>query len=145
MNRHPFPSDAWAAAYEAELNRCPDYADAARGWRHGAIVLALLPDPAAGLPDGFATWLDVEGGRCKGARVVTLAEAAEAPFQLTADHRQWRAIIEGRLDPIAGLLTRKIDLRGDLLVLLRFVRSAQAMVRCATRVPTRFDAERLSA
>ena len=51
---------------------------------------------------------------------------------------QWRAILERRLDPIAAMLTRRIRVHGNMLVLLRYVRSAGEMIRCASEVPTRF-------
>jgi putative sterol carrier protein len=135
---HPFPSESWIAAYAAELNSCPSYREAARTWTHGAIALAVAPDPEIGLPRGFAVWLDVEGGACRAARAVTLEDAAAAPFCITASYAQWRAVLERRLDPIAGMVTRKLKLSGNLVTMLRYVRSAQAMVKCAARVPATF-------
>lgn len=132
---HVFPSESWTLAYKDALNACPAYADAAKTWTHGAIALAVRPAPEVGLPDGYVVFLDVEGGRCRGAWRATAEEAAAAPFCITATYDRWVDVIQSRLDPIAGMVTRRLELRGSLVTMLRYVRSAQAMVRCAARVP----------
>ena len=136
---YSFPSEAWIAAYRDALNASADYREAASSWHHGPIALVIRPNADAGLPEGFATWLDVDGGVCHAARGVTLAEAEQAPFCLLASYAEWQQILRRRLDPIVGILTRRIELRGDLLTLLRYVRSSRAMVHCATTVPSSFS------
>lgn len=136
--KHLFPSEPWIAAYAEELNRCSEYRAAARTWHHGEIALAVPPEPALCLPRGYAVWLDVDGGTCRAARAATLEEAAAAPFCITASYAQWKEVLEGRLDPIAGMVTRRLRLAGNLLTMLRYVRSSKAMVRCAARVPCEF-------
>ena len=42
------------------------------------------------------------------------------------------------LAPIAGIMQRKIALQGSLPIVVRFIKSAEALVEAATRVPTRF-------
>ena len=137
--RFPFPGEAWVRAYRDALNDSPAYYASGRTWTHGAIGLAVRPCPE--VPDGSGTWLDVEGGRCNDARAVPFAEAQEAPFCLTASYADWKAILRKRLDPIAGMLTRRIELKGDLLTLLRYVGSSKAMVACAASVPVVFADE----
>ncbi len=139
---HVFPSDEWIATYADELNTSAEYRDAASTWTHGAIALAVKPAPELGLADGFCVWLDVEVGRCRAARRVSLAEAAAAPFCITASYARWKDVLSNRLDPIAGMVTRRLELRGSLVTMMRYVRSAKAMVRCATRVPSRFLSEK---
>lgn len=134
---HAFPSEEWIAAYAKELDASAEYRAAASTWTHGAIALAVKPEPGL-LPDGFCVWLDVDSGRCRAARSVTLEEAALAPFCITASYERWRAVLSNRLDPIAGMVTRRLELRGSLITMMRYVRSAKAMVRCATLVPSRF-------
>jgi len=133
-----FPSAEWVQAYARALDESAEYAQAARTWTHGAIALAVRPEPALGLPDGFAVWLDVDSGRCRGARAVGRAEAETAPFCITASYERWRAVLTSRLDPIAGMVTRRLELRGSLVTMMRYVRSAKAMVRCAAAIPSVF-------
>ena len=42
------------------------------------------------------------------------------------------------LTPIAGIMQRKVALQGSLPIVVRFIKSAEALVDAATRVPTRF-------
>jgi putative sterol carrier protein len=135
---HTFPSESWVEAYADALNASAEYRDAASTWTHGAIALAVKPAPELLLGDGFSVLLDVDSGRCRSARSVTLEEAAVAPFCITASYARWREVLSNRLDPIAGMVTRRLELRGSLLTMMRYVRSAKAMVRCATLVPSRF-------
>jgi putative sterol carrier protein len=135
---HLFPSDSWVAAYRDALNASEEYRDAASTWTHGAIAFAVKPAPELGLSRGYCVWLDVECGRCDAARPVTLEEAANAPFCITATYERWRDVLSHRLDPIAGMLTRRLELRGNLITMMRYVRSSKAMVRCAVQVPSRF-------
>ena len=133
-----FPSRDWADRYKSELNQSEAYRTAASTWHHGAIAFVVHPDPDLGLPDGFCLWLDVDGGTCRGAREVSIEKARQAPFCLVAPYSRWKKVIERRLDPIAGMVTRQLVLEGDLLTMMRYVRSAKAMVQCATRVPSTF-------
>ena len=136
--KHLFPSDGWIDAYRESLNACAEYREAAATWDHGAIALAVAPAPELGLAEGFGVRLDLERGRCLAARRVSLDESRAAPFCITTSYERWREVLTGRLDPLAGMITRRLELRGNLLVLLRYVRSSKAMVACAARVPVEF-------
>ncbi len=140
--KHVFPSESWIEAYRSALGASGEYREAASTWRHGAIALAVEPAPALGLPEGFCVWLDVAEGRCHGARRVSLAEGALAPFSITASYERWRDVLSCRLDPIAGMITRRLRLTGNLVTMIRYARSAKAMVQCATEVPSAFLPER---
>jgi putative sterol carrier protein len=102
------------------------------------VALVMPAQPAIGLPEDLGIWLDLERGVCRGARLVTRPEAQRAPFVLTAEYRYWKQIIKKELGPIAGIMQRKVALVGSLPIVVRFIKSAEALVDAATRVPTRF-------
>jgi putative sterol carrier protein len=54
----------------------------------------------------------------------------EAPLKV------WRKVIQKQLDPIQGLLTRQLKLKGNMAMIMRNVKAAQELVECCTRVPT---------
>jgi putative sterol carrier protein len=135
---HPFPSPAWVAAYGAAINTSEEYRTASTEWTHGSVALVMPAPPAIGLPEDLGIWLDLERGVCRGARLVTRPEAQQAPFVLTAEYRYWKQIIKKELGPIAGIMQRKVALVGSLPIVVRFIKSAEALVDAATRVPTRF-------
>jgi putative sterol carrier protein len=135
---HTFPSPEWVAAYEAAINGSEDYRAASTDWTHGSVALVMPAAPAIGVPHDVAIWLDLDRGVCRSARLVPRAEAASAPFILTAEYRYWKQIIKKELGPIAGIMQRKVALQGSLPIVVRFIKSAEALVDAATRVPTRF-------
>ena len=66
---------------------------------------------------------------------------AGAP-RATGDRRVSLANLDRRikkeLGPIAGIMQRKVGLVGSFPIVVRFIKSAEALVDAATRVPTRF-------
>jgi putative sterol carrier protein len=133
-----FPSAEWIAAYGAAINASETYRAASHGWTHGAVALVVNANPALGLSEPVAMWLDLDRGACRAARIVPAAEATAAPFVLSADYARWKQIIRKEVGPIAAILQRKLDLKGSLPIVVRFVKSAEALVEVATTVPTRF-------
>jgi putative sterol carrier protein len=135
---HAFPSIEWVTAYGAAINASEDYRTASTEWTHGSVALVLPAQPAIGVLEDVGIWLDLDRGVCRAARLVTREEAQQAPFVLTAEYRYWKQIIKKELGPIAGIMQRKVALAGSLPIVVRFIKSAEALVDAATRVPTRF-------
>lgn len=98
----------------------------------------MTPEPAIGIADAVGIWLDLDRGSCRTAKLVPAAEAATASFVLTASYASWKQVMRKELNPIAGIMLRKIALQGALPVIVRFVKSAEELVQAATGVPTRF-------
>lgn len=138
---HLFPSDAWAAAYHRAINANPDYHEAARDWIHGPVAIVCRADPARGLERDVGIWLDLHEGACREVRLVGGPAAAAATLQLAGPYDCWKAVIRGELEPIAGVLTGRLNLKGNLALLVRHVRLAQVLVKSAGDVPTRFLGE----
>jgi putative sterol carrier protein len=135
---HDFPSTAWVAAYEDAINKSQEYRAASTEWTHGCVALVMPAQPAIGVPDDVGIWLDLDRGVCRGAKLVTHSESKQAAFVLTAEYRYWKQILKKELGPIAGIMQRKVALVGSLPIVVRFIKSAEALVDAATRVPTRF-------
>lgn len=140
MSALDFPSAQWVSAYEAAINASHEYRDASLAWTHGPVALVVSGQPASGggVAADVGIWLDLEGGTCRGARVVSGDEAKGAAFVLTAEYRYWKQIIRRELGPIAGIMQRKVALAGSLPIVVRFIKSAEALVDAARAVPTRF-------
>jgi len=135
---HAFPSPDWVTAYGNAINASEDYRAASTEWTHGCVALVLPAHPAIGVPEDIGIWLDLDRGVCRAARLVTRDQAQQAQFVLTAEYRYWKQIIKKELGPIAGIMQRKVALVGSLPIVVRFIKSAEALVDAATRVPTRF-------
>ena len=84
--------------------------------------------------------LHVHRGECQGARFIEgESDPTDADFVIVGSYARWRAVIEGRLDPIKGMMEGKLRLvRGHLPTIIRFVEPSRLLVASASKVPTRF-------
>lgn len=126
---YQFPSQAWLDRLVQEVNNSTAYASAAQSWE-GDVKLVV--EGVAGV------WLDLWHGQCREAEYLTDPSMRQAEFTITAGLAQWRNVLEGKLDPLQGMMTRQIKLEGNLVKIMKNVKAAQELVRCATRVETEF-------
>jgi putative sterol carrier protein len=133
-----FPSPEWVSAYGAAINASDAYRAAATEWTHGAVALLVNPQPQIGIAEPVGIWLDLDRGACREAKVVSQSDAEQAPFVISGDYANWKRVIRKELGPIAGIMQRKLHLKGSLPIVVRFVKSAEELVHAATTVPTRF-------
>lgn len=138
MSAPAFPSPEWVAAYGAAINTSEVYRNASLEWTHGPVALVVSPQPEIGVATAVGIWLDLDRGACRESKVVTADDAQAAKFVLTSEYRYWKQIIRKQLGPIAGIMQRKVALQGSLPIVVRFIKSAEALVEVATTVPTHF-------
>ncbi|MDH5492567.1 MAG: SCP2 sterol-binding domain-containing protein [Myxococcales bacterium] len=137
---HRFPSEEWTAAFKDAVNDNAAYRKAGAAWTHGAVAMVIAADPALGLEEPVGMILDVHGGQCRGAEYVRGMDAvAGVPFVIVAPRARWREVIEGKLDPIKGMMEGKLKLTvGHLPTMIRYVESSRQLVVSAANVPTEF-------
>ncbi|MCU0619102.1 MAG: SCP2 sterol-binding domain-containing protein [Gemmatimonadaceae bacterium] len=136
---HDAFSPAWAAAWRDAIDTDAGYAAAANGWRD-AIALVCTPDGAAGFAVGAAVQVALDAGRCTAADARAV-DAVDAPFVLQATAATWRDLVDGRLDPVAGVMFgRLVPVAGSLGTIMTHAAGLKALVACARRVPTRWPA-----
>jgi len=133
----PFATDAWIKALQAELNQSEAYRAAAQNWEGDfAFVVSAGPGtPAANL------YMDLWHGACRSAYCAADLADLAPEFVIEAPLTTWRKVIEQKLDPIQGLVTRQLKLRGPLVKVLRAPLAAMRLVQCCTRVDTEWPAE----
>ena len=134
-----FPSKEWTDAFATAVNDNPAYQKHGKPWTFGAVAMVVRKDPALGIDTEAAMVLDVHEGSCRGATYGGAEITAGAPFVIYADYDRWRDVIEGRLDPIKGMMEGKLKLTvGHLPTMIRFVESSRALVKSAEVIPTEF-------
>ncbi|HJV04878.1 MAG TPA: SCP2 sterol-binding domain-containing protein, partial [Actinomycetota bacterium] len=106
------------------------------------VAYVIEAEPDKGLDEDVWTWLDLWHGECRDGKVVSPQEGEKARFVIRAPYSRWKEIIRGRLDPIKGMMTGKLKLRGDLPTIVRYVKAANELVNLAQTVPTEFADER---
>ncbi len=134
----PFPSDEWIKALCAELNASAAYREAARTWE-GDFVFVV--EPAGNLKETVYLYMDLWHGQCREAFMLKDPAEKDAAFRMSAPANTWREVIEARLDPLKGLMVRKLKLKGNMSMIMRSVKAAQELVKCCTQIETIFLAD----
>ncbi|MDH5510741.1 MAG: SCP2 sterol-binding domain-containing protein [Nitrospinota bacterium] len=136
-----FPSDGWTQSFGRVINASADYKQRGKNWRAGAVSFIVTAAPEIGMTQDFGMFLDLHEGECRSARSCTLAEAEKAPFMIRAEYGWWKSVIRGSLEPVRGLITGKLKLKGDLTVIVRHIGAAKSLAECAAQVDTIFQDE----
>jgi putative sterol carrier protein len=137
MNLELF-SEAWVRAAAELLKSSEAYKAAAKTWE-GSMVFTLQADPSLGIPTPRSAYFDLWHGECRDGRAATPEDLAGAQYVISADAFTWKQVMEGKLEPISGLLRGKLKLsRGNMAVLARYVQAAKELVNGAKSVPTAF-------
>jgi putative sterol carrier protein len=128
-------SDEWIGAFKEAINGSAAYADAAKTWE-GDFYFIIDPDGA--IEDEIIMYVDLWHGKCRDAFRATDRAQRDPAFVINGPESVWRKVIEKKLDPIQGLMTRQIKLKGDMVKVMKAVRAAKELVECTTLVPTQF-------
>jgi putative sterol carrier protein len=126
-----FPSPEWLSALEDKLNRDEQYAKVAHKWE-GDLYFVIQPE--GNLAAQVVYYIDLWHGKCRGTEVVTDPAAHAPAFTLRAGYHNFSAILQGRLDPMQAMLTRKLDVKGSMTYMMRNVPTVLDFVRCAREV-----------
>jgi putative sterol carrier protein len=133
-----FPSPEWANEFKKQVTGSAAYRQAAATWTFGPVALVTKADPAIGLAADIGVWLDIDRGDCRDVRIVDAAEAAKAPFCITGEYARWKSVIRKELDPIKAMMQKKLELKGQMTTIVKYVNASKELVEAATRVPTHF-------
>jgi len=129
----PFPSQEWVERLVGILNTDERYAEVARHWE-GDLLFVVRSDGSTTSTEG-GIYLDLWHGKCRAGRFLP-AGSAEPPrpaFTLTASLEQFRRILRGELDPMQAMLTRRLQVAGNMAYILRNVPVVLDFVRCCRR------------
>jgi putative sterol carrier protein len=134
-------TDEWTRAAADVIRASAGYKQAARTWE-GAMVFTLQADPSLGVPEARSAYFDLWHGDCRDGRAASKTDLETAQYIVSADAYTWRQVLEGKLEPIQGLLRGKLKLqKGNMAVLARYVAAAKELVHCATQAETAFPGE----
>ena len=130
-----FPSNEWIKALSGQLNASESYEKSARDWE-GDFVFIIEPDDAyAGIAYLF---LGLFHGKSPEAALLASQDERDAEFVIGAPFSTWRQVIDGKLDPIQAMMTRKLKLEGNMMKIMRYPKAAKEIVDCCALVPTDF-------
>ena len=128
-----FPSDEWIKELSSKLNESETYEKSAKDWE-GDFVFVVESDDV--YSETAYLFLGLYHGKSPDAVMVASEDEREVEFVLRASFSNWRKVIEGELDPIQGMMTRKLKLAGNMMKVMRYPKAAKEIVSCCALVPT---------
>jgi putative sterol carrier protein len=129
-----FPSDEWIKELSRQLNDSQAYEKSASNWE-GDFVFVIDPTPGN---EPQYMYLDLYHGKSPAAGEIGKLEEKSAAYVISASAATWRKVIEGKLDPIQGMMTRQLKLKGDMMQVMRYPKAAKEIVSCCAFIPTDF-------
>lgn len=136
-----FGAPEWAEAFQRAINASSEYRNAGSKWGvgwNGNLLFSFEPDAALSKP--LHLLVRLSGGRSEGCAWVDGARHPEAGFVLRAPFSVWRDILQGRTLAATAILTGRMRVEGDTLLLVRHAGAHRSLIHCAGSVPTEFPA-----
>jgi putative sterol carrier protein len=132
---HKFPSDPWVKALMEDLNKSEAYAEAAKNWEGDFYFIV---EPGGVLEKPVVLYMDLWHGKCRDAFEATDESAKTPAFRMSAPVATWKKVLTKKLDPIQGLVTMQLKLKGNMAMVMKNVKAAKELVESCTRVETEF-------
>lgn len=133
----PFPSDEWVKAAMVEVNNSEAYQEAAKSWE-GDITFVVTALP--GQRKEVSLYMDLWHGACKDAYELENARDIRSEFAITAPLPVWRKVLDGQLDPIRGLVSRQLKMKGNMMKVMKTPKAALELVNACAKVETSWPA-----
>ncbi len=123
-----FATESWLTRFKKELNNSESYAEAAKNWEGDIYFVIEAKDSA--LSEDVYMYLDLWHGKCRNVAVADSQDAFKPEFIFTGNVKTFKQIIDGGLDPIKAIMTRKLKLRGNMAKIMRNMKAANQLVDC---------------
>jgi len=128
-----FATDEWGKALMAAVNSSEAYAKAAAHWEGDFYFITTA---GQGVPQDTYLYLDLWHGKARDAYVVADPSSKQVAFELRAPIDVWRKVLEKKVDPIRGIMTGQLKLKGNMMTVLKAPKAATELVGCASKVDT---------
>ena len=132
-----FASDEWAKALKTELNNSEGYAKAAEKWEGDFYFVINAGD---GIEEDIYLYMDLWHGECREAMRVDDPSAKSPVFELSAPLKVWQGVLAKKIDPIQGLVSRRLKLKGPMVKIMKAPKAAIELVDCCTKIDTEWPA-----
>ncbi len=132
---YKFPSDAWVKALMEDLNKSEAYAEAAKTWEGDFYFIV---EPGGAQEKAVLLYMDLWHGKCRDAYEVTDESSKSPVFRMSAPVTTWKKVLTKQLDPIQGMVTGQLKLKGNMVMVMKSVKAAKELVESCTRVDTEF-------
>ncbi len=131
----PFATDEWIKALQVELNNSEKYAKAAAAWEGDFYFIV-----DKGSADGDVyLYLDLWHGKANDAFAVSDSSKKSPAFELRAPVKTWKGVLSKKIDPIRGIMTRQLKLKGNMMKVMKAPKAAIQLVECASALDTEWS------
>jgi len=131
-----FPKDEWLIALKEKLNSDVDYGRIAKNWE-GDMLFVIVPGKKDDKSVKF--YLDLWHGKCRNAVVLGESDNKSASFTLSGTYENYVRLLQGKIDPIQALLTRKLSVSGNMGTLMKNIPTVLDFVRCCREITDGFE------
>ena len=132
-----FATPEWMTALKDKLNTSDGYRDAAKTWE-GDFYWVVTGMPGAN--GDVYLYVDLWHGECRDALLIGDPAAKKPEFVIEAAYPVWRKVVDKKLDPIQGMVTRQLKLKGNMLKIMKAPKAATELVHAATLIDTEWPA-----
>ena len=129
----PMGSDEWALALKDEVNKSDGYRMASLTWEDDFYFIVTKGGP---ITEDLYVYVDLWHGECREALKVSDPAAKSPSFVISAPLDIWKKVSNRELNPIRGIMTRQLKVKGNILKLIKAPKSAIELVECAIRLDT---------
>jgi len=140
-----FLTEEWVKKAHEAVNNSEEYEKAAKTWEGDILFVATdIPENIrhiTGGKDKIGFWLDLWHGKSRDYKYVEDPDNFEAAFKIIATYENWKKVLKGELNPVTGMMTRKLKVKGSLSKILRYTSAAMALLKAVQTVPTKFPDE----
>jgi putative sterol carrier protein len=126
-----FPTADWVQALVDKINSDEHYAQVARNWEGD---MRYIIEPSGPITEPVWIYLDLWHGKCRKAFIEPRDSELKPAFILKAPYENLKRVLNGEIDPMTALMTRKISVQGSMMVLMRNVPTILDFVRCCRDV-----------
>lgn len=128
-----FATDEWAKALMQAVNTSDAYAKAASHWEGDFYFITTA---GQGITKDTYLYLDLWHGKARDAYLVEDPSTKSTAFELRAPVDVWRKVLEKKIDPIRGIMSGQLKLKGNMMTVLKSPKAATELVASAMKVDT---------
>ncbi len=132
-----FATDAWAKALMDMVNNSDAYKKAAAKWEGDFY---FVTPKGGGIEEDTYLYLDLWHGEARDAYVVDDPASKSPAFVLTAPLDVWKGVLGKQIDPIRGIMSGQLKLKGNMMTVMKTPKAATELVAAATRIDTDWPA-----
>jgi putative sterol carrier protein len=136
-----YPSLAWIKELERICNTDPTFKDACSDFS-GKMMFHIEADDKLG--KDVCLFVDIGDGRVKeAAEYADMKDRPDTDYIMSAKYTQWKNVINGELEPLRAIMTRKMKLvKGSQLKILKYVQFTLKMMSNSKAVDSSFELEK---